>query len=193
MKFCGKCAAPVTRRTPPGDDRPRDVCDSCGAIFYENPKIVAGCIPVRDEKILLCRRSIEPRAGFWTLPAGFMENGETTQEAAARETLEEACARVEIGALFAYLNIPRLSQVYVIFLAELLSDFAAGAESLEAGLFQEDEIPWPEIAFPSIQVALELYLEDRRRGVFSTHSVDIRWRAGEKRPARGDSKGAAGG
>jgi ADP-ribose pyrophosphatase YjhB (NUDIX family) len=177
MNFCGKCAAPVTRRTPPGDDRPRDVCDSCG----------------RDEKILLCRRSIEPRAGFWTLPAGFMENGETTQEAAARETLEEACARVEIGALFAYLNIPRLSQVYVIFLAELLSDFAAGAESLEAGLFQEDEIPWPEIAFPSIQVALELYLEDRRRGVFSTHSVDIRWRAGEKRPARGDSKGAAGG
>ena len=121
-----------------------------------------------------------------------MENGETTREAAARETLEEACARVEIGALFAYLDISHVSQVYVIFLAELVSDFAAGAESLEARLFQEDEIPWPEIAFPSIEVALQLYLEDRRRGAFGTHTVDIKRRVGEKRPARVDSEGAAG-
>lgn len=182
MNFCAKCAAPLTRRIPPGDDRQRDVCDICGTIFYDNPKIVAGCIPVKDSKILLCRRAIEPRSGLWTLPAGFMENGETTQEAAARETLEEARAEVEIGQLFCYLNIPRISQVYVIFLARLKSGFAAGDETLEAGLYSPGEIPWGELAFPAIEVALELYLEDTRRGRFLTHTVDITWRAGEKRP-----------
>ena len=120
MKFCSQCAAPVTSRIPPGDDRPRHVCDSCGTIFYSNPKIVAGCIPVWQEQLLLCRRAIEPRSGLWTLPAGFMENGESTAQAALRETLEEANARVEMGKLFAYLNIPALNQVYVIFLARLL-------------------------------------------------------------------------
>ncbi len=174
MNFCSHCASPVTSRVPPGDDRPRHVCDSCGTIFYSNPKIVAGCIPVWEEQLLLCRRAIEPRSGLWTLPAGFMENGESTAQAAARETLEEANARVEMGKLFAYLNIPTLNQVYVIFLAELLDlEFYAGAESLEVRLFNEDEIPWDAIAFPSIERALRLYYEDRRGESFGTHMADI--------------------
>ena len=154
------------------------MCDACGTIFYSNPKIVAGCIPQWDQQLLLCRRAIEPRSGLWTLPAGFMENGESTAEAAARETLEEANARVEMGKLFAYLNIPSLSQVYVIFLARLMDlDFSAGAESLEVRLFHEHEIPWDEIAFPSIERALRLYFQDRSGEGFGTHMADI-----ERRP-----------
>ena len=178
MNFCSQCGAPVTSRVPPGDDRPRHVCDSCGTIFYSNPKIVAGCIPQWGEQVLLCRRAIEPRSGLWTLPAGFMENGESTAQAAARETLEEANARVEMGQLFAYLNIPAINQVYVIFLARLLDiDYSAGAESLEVRLFDEHQIPWEEIAFPSIERALRLYYQDRRRHSFGTHMADI-----ERRP-----------
>ncbi len=178
MNFCSQCGSPVTSRIPPGDDRPRHVCDSCGTIFYSNPKIVAGCIPQWSEQVLLCRRAIEPRSGLWTLPAGFMENGESTSQAAARETLEEANARVEMGKLFAYLNIPALSQVYVIFLARLLDlDYSAGAESLEVRLFHEHEIPWEEIAFPSIERALRLYYQDRRGDSFGTHTADIERRS----------------
>lgn len=174
MNFCSQCGAPVTSRIPRGDDRPRHVCDSCGTIFYSNPKIVAGCIPQWEDKLLLCRRAIEPRHGLWTLPAGFMENGESTAQAAARETLEEANARVEMGKLFAYLNIPTINQVYVIFLAELLDlEFHAGPESLEVRLFGEHEIPWDAIAFPSIERALRLYFEDRRKASFGTHMADI--------------------
>ena len=174
MNFCSQCGSPVTSRIPPGDDRPRHVCDSCGTIFYSNPKIVAGCIPQWSEQVLLCRRAIEPRSGLWTLPAGFMENGESTAQAAARETLEEANARVEMGQLFAYLNIPALNQVYVIFLARLLNrDYSAGAESLEVRLFHEHEIPWEDIAFPSIERALRLYYQDRRGDSFGTHMADI--------------------
>ncbi len=178
MNFCSQCGSPVTSRIPPGDDRMRHVCDSCGTIFYSNPKIVAGCIPQWHQQLLLCRRAIEPRSGLWTLPAGFMENGESTDQAAARETLEEANARVEIGKLFAYLNIPALNQVYVIFLARLLDlDFSAGAESLEVRLFHEQEIPWEEIAFPSIERALRLYFQDRRGGGFGVHMADIERRS----------------
>jgi ADP-ribose pyrophosphatase YjhB (NUDIX family) len=178
MNYCSQCGSPVTSRIPPGDDRPRHVCDSCGTIFYSNPRIVAGCIPQWEQQLLLCRRAIEPRSGLWTLPAGFMENGESTAQAAARETLEEANARVEMGKLFAYLNIPTLNQVYVIFLAELLDlEFFAGEESLEVRLFKEDEIPWDEIAFPSIERALRLYFDDRRGADFGTHVADI-----ERRP-----------
>lgn len=178
MNFCSQCGSPVSSRVPPGDDRPRHMCDVCGTIFYSNPKIVAGCIPQWDERLLLCRRAIEPRSGLWTLPAGFMENGESTAQAAARETLEEANARVEMGKLFAYLNIPALSQVYVIFLARLIDlNFSAGAESLEVRLFHEHEIPWEEIAFPSIERALRLYFQDRRSNCFGTHMADI-----ERRP-----------
>ena len=178
MNFCSQCGSPVTSRVPPGDDRTRHVCDSCGTIFYSNPKIVAGCIPQWNEQLLLCRRAIEPRSGLWTLPAGFMENGESTDQAAARETLEEANARVEMGKLFAYLNIPALNQVYVIFLARLLDlDFSAGAESLEVRLFHEHEIPWEEIAFPSIERALRLYFRDRRGDGFGVHMADIERRS----------------
>ncbi len=178
MNFCSQCGSPVTSRIPPGDDRSRHVCDICGTIFYSNPKIVAGCIPQWNDQLLLCRRAIEPRSGLWTLPAGFMENGESTAQAAARETLEEANARVEMGPLFAYLNIPTLNQVYVIFLARLLDlDFFAGAESLEVQLFDEHQIPWEEIAFPSIERALRLYFDDRRGDGFGTHMADI-----ERRP-----------
>lgn len=178
MNFCSQCGAPVTSRVPPGDDRPRHVCDSCGTVFYSNPKIVAGCIPQWQGQLLLCRRAIEPRSGLWTLPAGFMENGESTHQAAARETLEEANARVEMGSLFAYLNIPTINQVYVIFLARLLDlNFSAGAESLEVRLFHEHEIPWEEIAFPSIERALRLYYADRSGDGFGVHMADI-----ERRP-----------
>jgi ADP-ribose pyrophosphatase YjhB (NUDIX family) len=174
MNFCSQCGAPVSSRVPPGDDRARYVCDSCGTIFYSNPKIVAGCIPQWGEQVLLCRRAIEPRSGLWTVPAGFMENGESTAQAAARETLEEANARVEIGKLFAYLNIPAINQVYVIFLARLLDiDYSAGAESLEVRLFDEHQIPWEEIAFPSIERALRFYYQDRHRQSVATHMADI--------------------
>ncbi len=174
MNFCSHCGAPVTQRIPPGDDRPRHVCDACGTIHYQNPKIIAGCVPIWDEQVLLCRRAIEPRHGLWTLPAGFMENGETTPAAAARETLEEANARVEVGQLFTYLNVPRINQVYVLFLGRLLDlDFSAGPESLEVALFTEQAIPWSEIAFPSIERTLELFFSDRRAGQYRTHVADI--------------------
>ena len=170
------------QRIPAGDDRPRYVCDSCDTVFYHNPKIIAGCIAEWGDRILLCRRAIEPRSGAWTLPAGFMENGESTPDAAAREAMEEACARVEVGALHCYFSIPRISQVYVIFLARLLDPaVAAGPESLEVGLFDEASIPWDELAFPSIERALERYFEDRRRGQFGTHVEEIHRRA----PPRG--------
>ena len=177
MNYCSACGAPVVSRIPPGDDRQRFVCDSCSTIHYSNPKIVAGCIPQWEGRILLCRRAIEPRYGLWTLPAGFMENQETTQEAAARETLEEACARVQVGDLFSYLNVPRISQVYVLFLARMLDgDFSAGAESLEVALFDEADIPWQRIAFPSIEVTLRRFFADRAEGSFGTHVLDIHHR-----------------
>ena len=178
MNFCSRCAAPVVRRVPPGDDRPRHVCDACGTIHYQNPKIVAGCVPEHEGGILLCRRAIEPRSGLWTLPAGFMENGETMEEAAVRETLEEANARVEVEALFACLDIPRINQVYVMFRGRLAhGSFSPGAESLDARLFDEADVPWDEIAFPAITRTLELWFRDRRSGAFGTHTDVIRRRA----------------
>ena len=183
MNFCSQCAAPVAPRVPPGDDRPRHVCDACGTIHYQNPKIVAGSIPEWEGRILLCRRAIEPRSGLWTLPAGFMENGETTGEAAARETLEEANARVEIDALFTCLSIPRISQVYIMFRGRLVDGaFSPGPESLDVRLFDEAEVPWDEIAFPAISRTLELWFRDRRNGAFEAHTGVIHRRA-ESAPA----------
>ncbi len=177
MRYCPRCAGAIERRVPPGDDRPREVCAGCGEVFYRNPKIVAGAIPEWRGRVLLCRRAIEPREGYWTLPAGYMELGETTAEAAARETREEACAEVEILGLFAYLDIPRVSQVYVMYRARLLApEYRAGHESLEARLFAEPEIPWPQIAFPSIRLTLERYFADRAAGAFAVHSEVIRRR-----------------
>jgi len=159
---------------PEGDTLPRYVCTSCGAIHYENPKIVVGCVPEWEERVLLCRRAIEPRRGYWTVPAGFMENGETMAQGAARETLEEAMARVEVGELFAAVDVVHARQVHIMFRAKLASEeFGAGLESLEARLFLEEEIPWPDIAFPSVRFSLERWFEDRRTGFRGLHTTVI--------------------
>jgi len=170
MNYCSACSAPVTLRVPAGDALPRHVCDRCGTIHYQNPKLVVGCIPEWEDRILLCRRAIEPRRGLWTVPAGFMENGETTMAGAARETLEEACARVEVLDLYALYNIPHISQAYVLFRARLLDlDFAAGEESLEVRLFSEAEMPWSDLAFATVRNTLTHYWADRRDGGFQLH------------------------
>lgn len=174
MKFCSNCGAAVTQRIPPGDSLPRYVCDRCNTIHYQNPRMVVGSIPEWEDRILLCRRGIEPRYGLWTVPAGFMENGETTLEGAQRETLEEANARIEMGPLYALYNIPHINQVYILFRARLLDlDFRAGAETLEVRLFAEHEIPWSEIAFATVRNTLTHYYQDRRSGEFRFHMGTI--------------------
>ncbi|MFO1434788.1 MAG: NUDIX hydrolase [Candidatus Competibacteraceae bacterium] len=175
MKFCSECgSAEVVRRIPTGDTHIRYVCEVCGTIHYQNPKIVVGCIPHWQGKILLCRRSIEPRYGYWTLPAGFMETGESTQQAAAREAWEEAQAVVEDLALYAIYSLTHISQVYLMFRAELREGKAsAGAETLEVGLFAEEEIPWRELAFPVVGETLKRYFEERRSGRYNLHMGDI--------------------
>ena len=182
MKFCSECAHPVTLLVPEGDNRPRFVCAQCGTIHYLNPKLVVGSIPVWEAdgqlQILLCKRAIEPRHGFWTLPAGFMENAETTAEAAIRETEEEAGANIALGGLFTLLNVAQVHQVHLFYLARLLDlDFAPGIESLDVRLFSEAEIPWDDLAFPTIRTTLELFFADRARmrdgGDYGFHSHDI--------------------
>ena len=170
MNFCSNCAAPITVRIPTGDDRPRYVCDVCQTVHYDNPKMVVGCIVEWKERILLCRRAIEPRHGFWTTPAGYLENGETLSEGAKREVFEEAQADVEILSPFALLELTHVNQMYLIFRSRLLDrNVGPTAESSEVGLFKEAEIPWDEIAFPSIRNSLRLYFEDRSTGRFGFH------------------------
>jgi ADP-ribose pyrophosphatase YjhB (NUDIX family) len=179
MKFCSDCGAPVTLRVPPGDTLPRHICDACRAIHYQNPRMIVGCIVEWDDRILLCKRAIEPRRGLWTVPAGFMENGETTFDGAVRETMEEANARVEVGPLYALYNIPHINQVYMLFRARLVDpDVSAGAETLEVRLFTEAEIPWEEIAFASIRNALTHYYDDRKQGDYKFHMGTIERAAG---------------
>ncbi|WP_313032702.1 NUDIX hydrolase [Massilia alkalitolerans] len=182
MKFCSECAYPVALAIPEGDNRPRYVCPNCHAIHYQNPKLVIGSIPVWEQdgklQILLCKRAIEPRYGYWTLPAGFMENEETTEQAAVRETEEEAGADVELGQLFTLLNVAHVHQVHLFYLARLRNlDFAPGEESLEVQLFTQDEIPWDELAFPTVRSTLELFFADRVKvregGSYGFHSRDI--------------------
>jgi ADP-ribose pyrophosphatase YjhB (NUDIX family) len=175
VKFCSECGAPVELSLPQDDHRERHVCTVCGTIHYENPKIIAGAIPEwTDGRILLCRRAIEPRSGFWTLPAGFMENGETTSQAAARETLEEANARIEVLGLYAMYNLPYINQVQLLFRARLLDlDFSPGVESLEVALFGENEIPWDTLAFRPIRYTLERFFSDRRSGNFTFRNTDL--------------------
>jgi ADP-ribose pyrophosphatase YjhB (NUDIX family) len=161
-------------RVPAGDNIPRYVCDACGRIHYQNPKIVTGCIAEYEDRILLCRRAIEPRLGLWTLPAGFMENNETTVQAAARETWEEANAEVDNLVLYALFNLPHISQVYIMFRGDLRAGKAsAGSESLEVGLFSQQEIPWDRLAFPVIHESLDLYFDDKRTGCFAPRMGDI--------------------
>lgn len=170
MKYCSNCSASVELTIPEGDSLPRYVCTVCNTIHYQNPKIVVGCIPEWEDKVLICKRAIEPRRGWWTLPAGFMENNETLAQAAARETLEEANARVEIGNLFTVYSLPHISQVYFLFRARLLDlDFKPGIESLEVKLVSELEIPWDEMAFRVIHDPLKRYFEERRQGELGFH------------------------
>jgi len=163
MKYCSSCGSLVARRKPAGDSRDRWICDYCNTTHYQNPNIVVGCVPVQEQRILLCRRAIEPRAGFWTVPAGFLELGETITEGAARETLEEACATVRVGRLFASVDVVDAGQVHLFFTGELIGGFGVGDETIEAALFAENEIPWDEIAFRSGRFALRKFLEDAGR------------------------------
>ncbi len=177
MKFCSSCGHSVESRIPAGDNRPRFVCSQCELIHYQNPRIIAGTVPVWEGKILLCRRAIEPRYGFWTLPAGFMENSETTEEAAARETREEAIAEVELADLYTMIHVPHIDQVHMFYRAFLTEEqFGAGEETLEADLFDLHRIPWDEISFPTVRRTLEHFVEDVRRNEFSLHVSDIRHR-----------------
>lgn len=170
MKFCSSCGAPVATKIPPGDSLPRFVCTACNTIHYQNPRMVVGCIVEWEDRVLLCKRAIEPRYGLWTVPAGYMENGETLQAGAARETLEEANARVEVGQLYAIYNIPHIHQVYVLFRARLLDlDFHAGAETLEVHLASESDIPWDQLAFATVRNTLNHYYADRKAGEYRFH------------------------
>jgi ADP-ribose pyrophosphatase YjhB (NUDIX family) len=175
MKFCSSCAAPLARRVPPGDSLPRFLCDACGSIHYENPRLVVGCVPEWDGRVLLCRRAIEPRYGYWTLPAGFMENDETTAQGATRETLEEAGARVELIAPFSMISVPYVNQVHLFYRARLLDlQFKAGEESLEVALYDEAQVPWKDIAFRTVGLTLKHWFADRARGAFGFHADDIK-------------------
>ena len=175
MKFCSNCAAPITQRIPPGDALPRHVCDACGSIHYQNPKLVVGAVPEWEGRILLCRRAIEPRYGYWTLPAGFMENDETAAQGAARETLEEAGARIDLIAPFSIISVPYVNQVHVFYRARLVNlDFKPGEESLEVELFAEEQIPWKDISFRTVGLTLKNWFADRARGSFGFHAEDIK-------------------
>ncbi|MDA1118642.1 MAG: NUDIX hydrolase [Proteobacteria bacterium] len=174
MKFCANCGAQVVRRVPPGDSLPREVCDACGEIHYRNPKLVVGAIAEYQGRILLCRRAIEPRYGYWTLPAGFMENDETAAQGALRETLEEAGARIEIEAPFSLISVPRVNQVHLFYRARLLDlEFKPGEESLEVALVDEAGVPWKEVAFRTVSLSLQHWFADRARGAFGFHAEDL--------------------
>lgn len=170
MKFCNLCAAPVERRIPTGEDRERYVCSKCGAIHYENPRMVVGTIIEEHGRVLLCKRAIEPRYGYWTLPAGFLELGESTVQGAVRETHEEAGALVQVIAPYAHFDIPHIGQAYLFYRARMLTpEFAPGTESLDVKLVPLAEIPWESLAFPAVRVALELHGEDTRSGRYRMH------------------------
>ena len=167
MKFCPDCSEPLRFEIPSGDDRHRHVCMACGTVHYQNPKVIAGCLPVFGEEVLLCRRAIEPRLGFWTLPAGFMELGESVCEAARREAWEEAHVNVQLDAAYTLLSLPWLSQVYVFYRATMdVPEYGAGSESLEVRLFREEEIPWDTLAFETVRLTLKYFFSDRREGIY---------------------------
>lgn len=175
MKFCSQCATPVIQKIPEGDNRVRFVCPQCEMVHYQNPKVVTGCLVTYQDKVLLCRRAIEPRYGLWTVPAGFMENAETLEAAARRETLEEAETTVEQIQLYAIFSLANISQVYVLFKGMMQEpiQFGAGVESLEVRLFSEDEIPWDNLAFPIVHKVLQYYFQDRQYHHFPVHYADI--------------------
>lgn len=178
MKYCSQCGSNrVSLKVPAGDNRQRHVCGNCGQIFYDNPRVICGALPLWEDKILLCRRAIEPRLGFWTLPAGFMENGETTEEAACRETQEEAKATLVIEDLYTIYNLPHINQVYFFYRGQLLDGaHSAGEESLETALFSPTQIPWNELAFPTIEKTLQRYLNDKKHQTYPIQVIDINYR-----------------
>lgn len=177
MNFCSNCAAPVSLKIPPGDNRERSICESCDTIHYVNPRIIAGCLVTQGQQVLLCKRAIEPRLGYWTLPAGFMENGESTEDGAMRETWEEAQAKVELQGLYTLFSLPHISQVYLFYRGELAGgSFGPGDESLEVALFDEADIPWDTLSFPVITETLKHYFADRSSGVFPTRSQVLNFR-----------------
>lgn len=175
---CNACGQTVEHRIPAGDHLPRHVCPSCGHIQYQNPKVIVGVIPEwEDGRILMCKRNIEPRLGLWTFPAGFLEQGETTAAGAAREAEEESLAKVEVGQLLMVISVPYVSQVYMVHRGRLQSaEFGPTPESSEVSLMREDEIPWDEIAFPTIFHSLKQFFADRSAGQFQTHAMDLSFR-----------------
>ena len=188
MKFCSDCGQAVELRIPPGDHLARHVCPACGAIHYRNPKVIVGCVPEWDDRILMCKRAIEPRLGRWTFPAGFLELGETSAQGAAREALEEACVEVEVGELFVVINVPYVSQVYMIHRARMRTlQFGPSIESSEVVLMREDEIPWDHIAFPTIFHSLKYFFADRASGATGVHTLDLTVRP--KRPEQAEIPG----
>lgn len=177
MKFCSQCGSTVSWAIPADDNRERYICDNpqCGYIHYQNPRIITGCLPVHQDKILLCRRAIEPRYGLWTLPAGFLENGETTEQGAIRESWEEAQANLEAEELYTVFDLPHINQVYFFYKAKLTdTGYGPGPESLEVELFTEDTIPWNELAFPVIEEILRYYFEDVKANQFTFRSTVLR-------------------
>lgn len=174
IRHCRTCGGEVLYRVPADDNRERAVCTRCGTVHYENPLNVVGTVPVWQDRVLLCRRNIEPRHGLWTLPAGFMEIGESTAAGAVRETEEEAGARIELEGLFSVINVVKVAQVHLFYRARLLDTaFAPGPETIEARLFTESEVPWEELAFRTVRETLVRFFDDRRRGQFGVHSADI--------------------
>ncbi|SPL70070.1 NADH pyrophosphatase [Acinetobacter stercoris] len=170
MSFCTACGHPTIDKIPLGDHKVRQVCTNCGTIHYVNPKVICGALAIWEEKVLLCRRAIEPRYGLWTLPAGYMELHETMAEGAARETREEAEAEIQIEQLYCMYDIPRIGQIYSLFKATLIEGkFGAGEETIECRLFEEKDIPWGELAFPSVERTLQHYFEDRKTRKFQVH------------------------
>ena len=179
MNFCNACGGRLASKQPRDDDRPRHVCSDCGTVHYQNPKVVTGCLPVWEDSVLLCKRAIEPRRGYWTVPAGFMELDETVQQGAIRETWEEARARVELLAPYSLFNLPHVNQVYVIFRARLVSpDFRPGPESEDVQLFRELMIPWDDLAFGTVRQTLEFFYRDQPQGRFPLRTGTIIPRAG---------------
>lgn len=175
MKYCSECAHPVEYIVPEGDNRKRATCTQCGTIHYTNPRIIAGTLPLFEDKVMLCKRAIEPRKGYWTLPAGFMENGETLERGAQRETLEETGVKVNTGQLLTSISVPHISQVHIFFEAQMPSaeHAASTSESLEVKLFSWNDIPWDEIAFPTVKKTLRFYQEDMLAGHIQTRVLDI--------------------
>ena len=174
MKYCSHCGHTVQSRIPEGDNRQRYVCDNCHTIHYQNPRIVVGSLPVYEDKVLLCRRAIEPRKGFWTLPGGFMENGESTLEGALRETWEEAQARLNVHGLYRMFDLPHIDQLYIFYRGDVIDGkFAPGPESTEVALYAEEDIPWEELAFLVVRETLKEYFDDRKSDQYPVRVTSV--------------------